>query len=57
MSVLGAKGLRGKDNKLGHLQKRNSGYIGQRMLKMEVPGRKKRGRPDGRFIDLERCEG
>lgn len=44
MSVLGAKGLRGKDNKLGHLQKRNSGYIGQRMLKMEVPEEKRKTR-------------
>ena len=28
------------------------GYIGQRMLKLEVPGKRRRGRPKRKFIDV-----
>lgn len=35
----------------GNVLRRDSGYSGQGMLKMDLPGRKKRGRPQGRFID------
>ena len=28
----------------GHVQRRDSGYIGRRILKMELPGRRQRGR-------------
>ena len=27
-------------------------YIGRRMLRMELPGKRKRGRPDRRFMDV-----
>lgn len=30
-------------NRFGYVQRKDSGYFGQRMLKMEHPGRKKRG--------------
>ena len=33
-----------------HVQ-RDSGYIGRRILEMELPGRKRRGRPKRRFMD------
>ena len=29
----------------GHLRRKYDGYIGRRMLMMEVPGKRKRGRP------------
>lgn len=29
------------------------GYAGQNMLRMKLPGRKKRGRPKGGFLDVE----
>ncbi|KAI5104378.1 hypothetical protein C0J45_6004 [Silurus meridionalis] len=38
-----------------HVQRRDMrdmGYIGRRMLRMELPGRKKRGRPRRRFMDV-----
>ena len=35
----------------GHVQRRDSGYIGRRMLEMELPGRRQRGRPKRRFMD------
>ena len=34
----------------GHVQRRGSGYIGRRMLEMELPGRRGRGRPK-RYMD------
>lgn len=37
---------------LGHIQMREGGYVGQRMIKMELPGRKKRGRPERRLNDV-----
>lgn len=33
------------------MRKTDSTYIKQRMLKMELPGRTKRGRPQRRFIE------
>ncbi|KAF7697762.1 hypothetical protein HF521_004272, partial [Silurus meridionalis] len=36
----------------GHVQRRDMGYISRRMLRMEPPGRRKRGRPRRRFMDV-----
>ena len=36
----------------GHVQRRDSEYIGRRMLRMELPGRRPRGRPKRRFMDV-----
>ena len=36
----------------GHLQRKDDGYIGRRMLRMELPGKRKRGRPKRRFMDV-----
>ncbi|KAI5621482.1 hypothetical protein C0J50_18891 [Silurus asotus] len=38
----------------GHVQRRNMGYISRRMLRMEPPGRRKRGRSRRRFMDVVR---
>lgn len=38
----------------GHVQRRDSPYIGRRMLEMELPGRRQRGRPKRRFMDTVR---
>ncbi|KAI5093161.1 hypothetical protein C0J45_17552, partial [Silurus meridionalis] len=38
----------------GHVQRRDMGYISRRMLRMETPGRRKRGRPRRRFMDVVR---
>ena len=38
----------------GHVQKRNSAYIGGRRLKLELPGRRQRGRPKRRFVGAVR---
>ena len=36
----------------GHLQRKDDGYIGRRMLRMELPGKRKRGRPKRVFMDV-----
>ncbi len=36
----------------GHVQRRDAGYIGRRVLRMEPPGRRRRGRPKRRFMDV-----
>ena len=36
----------------GLLRRKDDGYIGKRMLRMELPGKRKRGRPKRRFMDV-----
>ena len=36
----------------GHLRRKDDCYIGRRMLRMELPGKRKRGRPKRRFMDV-----
>ena len=38
------------------VQRRDSEYIGGRMLKMELPDRRRRGRQKKRFMDVVREE-
>ena len=38
---------RGKTDWQGHLRRKNDGCIGRRMLRVELPGKRKRGRPKG----------
>ena len=34
----------------GHMKRRKEGYVGKRMMKMAVPGRRKKGRPRRRWM-------
>ena len=36
----------------GHVWRKDDGYIGRRMLRMELPGKRKQGRPKRRFTDV-----
>ncbi|KAI5104471.1 hypothetical protein C0J45_6097, partial [Silurus meridionalis] len=38
----------------GHVQRRDMEYISRTMLRMELPERRKRGRPRSRFMDVVR---
>ena len=33
------------------MHRRDSGYIGRRMLEMELPGRRRTGRPKRKYMD------
>ena len=37
---------------VGYCRRKDDGYIGRRMLRMELPGKRKRGRPKRRFMDV-----
>lgn len=48
-------GDEGREERLrwfGNVELRDSGYTGWRMLKMELPSKKKKGRPQRRFMDV-----
>ena len=36
----------------GHVQRRDSEYISRKMMRLELPGRRPRGRPKRRFMDV-----
>ena len=36
----------------GHVRRKDDGYIGRSMLRMKLPGKRKRGRPKRRFMDV-----
>ena len=38
----------------GHVKWREKNYVGKRMMEMAVPGRRKRGRPRRRWMDMVR---
>ena len=36
----------------GHFMRRVQEYVGRKMMEMELPGKRKRGRPKRRFLDV-----
>ena len=38
----------------GHVRRKDDGYIGRRMLRMDLAGKRKWGRPKRRFMDAVR---
>ena len=54
---LGRFGEKAREARLrwhGHVQRKDDGYIGRMMLMMELPGKKKQGKPKRRFMDAMR---
>ena len=49
---LGMKMREGRLRWYGHVMRRDQEYIGRKMMEMELPGKKKRGRPKKRFVDV-----
>ena len=52
MGTFGEKTREARLRWYGHLRRKDDGYIGRRMLRMELPGKRKRGRPKRRFMDV-----
>ena len=49
---LGMKMREGRLKLYGHVMKRDQEYVGRKMMEMELPGKRKRGRPKRRFLDV-----
>ena len=49
---LGMKMREGKLRWYGHVMRRDQEYVGRRVIEMELLGKRKRGRPKGRFLDV-----
>ena len=49
---LGMKMREGSLRWYGHVMRRDKEYLGRKMIEMELPGKRKRGRPKRRFLNL-----
>ena len=49
---LGMKMREGRLRWYGYVMRRDQEYVGRKMMEMELPGKRKRGRPKRRFLDV-----
>ena len=49
---LGIKMREGRLRWCGHVMRRDQEYVGKKMIEMELPGKRKKGRPKRRFLDV-----
>ena len=49
---LGIKMTEGRLRWYGHVMRRDQDYVGRKMIEMELQGKRKRGRPKRRFLNL-----
>ena len=49
---LGIKMREGRLRWYGNVRRRDQEYVGRKIMEMELPGKRKRGRPKRRFLDV-----
>ena len=49
---LGMKKREGRPRWYGHVMRRDQEYVGRKMMEMELPGKRRRGRPKRRFLNV-----
>ena len=49
---LGMKMWKSRLRWYGHVMRRDQEYVGRRVMKMKLPGKRKRGSPKRRFLDV-----
>ena len=49
---LGMKMRKGRLRWYGHVMRRDQEYVGRKMMEMELPGKRRRGRPKKRYLDV-----
>ena len=49
---LGIKMREGRLKWYGHVMRRDQEYVGRKMMEMELPGKRRRGKPKRRFLDV-----
>ena len=49
---LGMKMREGRLRWYGHVMRTDKEFVGRKMMEMELPGKRKRGRPNRRFLNL-----
>ena len=49
---LGMKMREGRLRWYGHVMRRDQEYVGRKMMEMELPGKRRKGRPKRRFLDV-----
>ena len=48
----GMKMRKGRLRWYGHVMRRDQEYVGRKMMEMELPGKRKKGKPNRRFLDV-----
>ena len=49
---LGMKMREGRLRWYGHVMRKDQEYVGRKIMEIELPGKKRRGRPKRRFVDV-----
>ena len=52
---IGRLGMKMRESRLrwyGHVMRRDQEYVGRKMMEMKLPGKRRRGRPKRRFLDV-----